>query len=73
MNVMDSARNELSACLTISADSVRMNRICDVNGANSFSSNGFFASLRMPTTTRSAFSNASIALPSRRFSGEYAK
>ena len=42
MNVMDSARKEFSACFTISADSVRMKRICDVNGANNFSSNGFF-------------------------------
>jgi len=73
MKVMDNARNEFKACLTISADSVRMNKICDVNGANNFSSKGFWESSRMPTMTRSAFSNESIALPSRKFSGEEAK
>ena len=73
MKVMLTARNELSACFTISADSVRMNCTCAAKGLNNCSSSARFASVRMPTTARSAFSKASMALPSRKFSGEQAK
>ena len=73
MNVMLTPRNELSACFTISADSVRMKKICGVNGASTVSITCFFASLRRPTTNRSAFSKASRARPRRRFSGTQAK
>ena len=70
---MDKARKELRACLTISADSVFIQITWGVKGLNKWSSKGFGVSLRIPTITRSAFSKASKARPSRRFSGEETK
>ena len=72
MNATDVARNALIACLVISADSTDIHSICDAIGSNSAASTPRAASSRTPTTTRSGCVNASMALPSRRFSGEQA-
>ena len=74
MNVTDVARNALIACLVISADSTDIHSMRSVIGAKQRrdASRGPRSS-RTPTTTRSGFVNTSIALPSRRFSGEQAK
>ena len=72
MNVTDVARNALIACLVISADSTDMNSRRSVIGANSVAILARSDSCCVPTITRSGCVNTSIALPSRRFSGEQA-
>ena len=72
-NVTETAKNELIACLVISADSTDIHSILFVIGSSSRSSLRWASSVRTPTTIRSGFKKTSSALPSRRFSGEYAK
>ena len=74
MNVTDVARNALMACLVISADSTDIHSMRSVIGARELQSRSPRSrSPRTPTTTRSGCVKTSIALPSRRFSGEQAK
>ena len=73
MNVTDVARNALIACLVISADSTDIHSMRSVNGAKQRGrAVRDRSAVRTPTTTRSGCVNTSIALPSRRFSGEQA-
>ena len=72
MKTTDVARNALTACFVISADSTRIHWMGRPSGASSSVMRARASAVRTPTTMRSALRNTSMALPSRRFSGEHA-
>jgi len=69
MKATDVARKAFSACFVISADSTRTTSMGGDKGANSFLIRSASRFERTPRITRSGFVNASMALPSLRFSG----